>query len=446
MQRILPQNSKVAVLTGVQKAVADSSWRMTAHSVFVPCEQGILLYHSMTGELLLLSKDEREAISSDPILREELAEKWFLVPNEFSEKQFTDEIREALKFMKSPSKDVTVFTIFPTTDCNARCFYCYEKGRSRLMMSDETAHQAAAYIIRVSGGKKIWLRWFGGEPLYNKSAINIITGDLLKAGICFTSEMISNGLLFDRETVQKAKKLWKLESVQITLDGTEQVYNRIKAYVNTEGNPYRQIMENIGRILDEGIILDIRLNMDRRNADDLNMLVDELAERFGTYPNFRVYCALLRDWGARNAFSNEEEAIRQHSDLQAKLVRYGIERKYTLSDPVLVSNCIADNDEAVMILPDGHLGKCEHYSDEGYIGSLSEGINDEEWVKAFKIRRADIPECGRCRHYPRCLSPRLCADISEGCTPLRRHLADTVMESRIRSSYSEYLQKQQAEQ
>ena len=47
----------------------------------------------------------------------------------------------------------------------------------------------------------------------------------------FRSTMVSYGYLFDADIVHRAKVLWQLKRVQITLDGRGQTYNQVKAYV-----------------------------------------------------------------------------------------------------------------------------------------------------------------------------------------------------------------------
>ena len=108
-------------------------------------------------------------------------------------------------------------------------------------MSDRTAADAADYIARVSEGGKVTLSWFGGEPLMNTKAIDIITSELRARGVPFRSKIVSNGYLFDGELVRKAKDEWALEFAQITLDGTEETdaFSRISDSFSTRASASR---------------------------------------------------------------------------------------------------------------------------------------------------------------------------------------------------------------
>lgn len=117
----------------------------------------------------------------------------------------------------------------------------------------------------VDGGEKVGIQWFGGEPLFNKAVIDIICNDLTAKGVEYHSTMISNGYLFDDATVKQAVELWKLKRIQITLDGP---------------SSYQVVLANIERLLDAGVSVGIRLNMDNHNAENLMLLADELHERF----------------------------------------------------------------------------------------------------------------------------------------------------------------------
>lgn len=98
--------------------------------------------------------------------------------------------------------------------------------------------------------------------------IDQICSELREKGIPFSSTMISNGYLFDADMISRAKAEWKLTFVQITLDGTEETYNRVKAYVGVKDNPFRRVINNINELLRSDIDVSIRLNVDRYNADD----------------------------------------------------------------------------------------------------------------------------------------------------------------------------------
>lgn len=65
------------------------------------------------------------------------------VPQEMDDQKYADHVRFIRRTMQKKPEHITNYVIFTTTDCNARCFYCYELGRSRIPMSVETAHQGS---------------------------------------------------------------------------------------------------------------------------------------------------------------------------------------------------------------------------------------------------------------------------------------------------------------
>lgn len=87
--------------------------------------------------------------------------------------------------------------------------------------------------------------------------------------------------------------MWKLKRVQITLDGTEQVYLRAKAYVNSQGSEFQIVLDNIEALLNSKIAVNIRLNQDAYNTEDLLELLAILHNRLGTNPYLTIYNHLL---------------------------------------------------------------------------------------------------------------------------------------------------------
>ncbi len=302
-------------------------------------------------------------------------------------------------------------------------------------MSDQVAHDAAAYIEANSHGQKVQLRWFGGEPLFNRQAIEIITGDLRNQGVLYRSQMTTNGYLFDTATVETAVRDWKLDSVQISLDGTEQVYNRKKAYIYRKGSAYRRVLENISLLAAAGVKVNIRLNMDRGNFDDLMLLAEELAARFGKEEAVKVYIALLKDFGNPiQGFDSMREQIHRYEQLREKLHILGIEKPRYLEREASVTRCMADSDHSITILPDGRLGKCEHESEEKLVGSIYGDKLDQNVINTWK-ETIYVPECHTCVQYPSCVKLRNCAWTDNQCTEADRNLMRTILTDKMRSTY-----------
>jgi len=422
MKQILSPISNLAALCGVQKDASGKQCRWTTLCLQIPCDDGVILYHTLLGEMLLLTGDESANALSAEVICDELKCKWFLVPKDFDDCKFSEQCRTAIRLMTPPEDAITSFTILPTTDCNARCFYCYEMGRPRRMMSEETAHDVAAYILRVSKGKKLSLHWFGGEPLLNVMAIDTVVRDVKAAGRTFASSMISNSYLFNEAMVQKAATEWNLKSMQVTLDGTEEVYNQTKAYICKDGgSAFVLVLNAIDLLLNAGIRVSVRLNVDRSNMNDLMNLADLLAERFGGRENFSVYAHLLFDTCVKHGFKDMQEELACIMSLKKKLAALGLSiGKRALPRSVKINSCMMDRDNSRTIMPDGHIGKCEHFTEDHFIGTICSETEDQEMLKEFKVRRPPVKTCRTCAYQPLCMNLKECPNGGRPCTELER--------------------------
>lgn len=416
-----------SVLSGLLKDQVPQkgvSYRLMHYVIWLPVEKGLLLYNVLTRAVVLLSPEEMRKMDDDLVTVPELVTKWFAVPVDHDDRKLAQEVRAVGIMLEKRPKGITSYTILTTTDCNARCFYCYEKGIRRIPMKEETARKVAEFIIRNNPGEKVKIRWFGGEPLYNKDAITSICQRLRDVGIEYQSFMVSNGFLFDDETVHEAVELWNLKKVQITLDGTEEVYNRIKAFIYPEGSAFRRVLGNIRRLLDAGVQVTVRLNIDRHNVEGIISLADILTAEFRGQKHFGAYSHSLFEVGSEESAVSHTDAQRRElfearMRLQEKLKegKLAIERK--LPHKLKLNRCMADDDTSVMILPDGHLGKCERYTDDHCFGSLDSPERDETVLADFKRVRQEIDACADCPFYPECYRLVLCEETVH-CYPEER--------------------------
>lgn len=427
--------SNVLKILGEPKAAPDG-WRWTNHLVFQEVGEGTLAFNTLTRELALLSPEEFG--SPDECL--ELRERWFRVPASIDDKSSADLVRLVLESLHQRPEHVTTYHVFTTMDCNARCFYCYEKDRVRPTMSVGTAHKTADYIVRHCGGNKVRLAWFGGEPLYNAQVIDLICNDLVERGIGYESSMISNGFLFDEKLIKRAAELWRLRQIQITLDGTEGVYNAVKRYVDAgEKSPYQVVLANIRGLLDAGVRVIVRLNVSRANAKNLLALVDDLEARFAGARLLSVYCGMTSEFDGIDIVPMREDATKELfwsiKNLDLRLERAGLLERRGIKAKIPMAQCMADSGGSLTVLPDGHLGLCEHYSEDNFVGSIDSDELDESVVQSFRERGETMPRCATCFEYPTCIRLRKCP-FSAKCLPETVALAKTTLQDEMVSMYN----------
>lgn len=438
MDVALRETKTIEKLCGVQSSVPDATWRMTAHCLRVPCDDNLLLFHTMTGCLLRLNATEAASIDTDAALRSELAAHWFLVPPGFNERKHVRDVREVLRLLKGAKRHVTSFTVLPTTACNARCAYCFEQDLSPKSMDEATARRVAAYMAD-NCGETVSISWFGGEPLCNIPAIRTICAELRRRGITYDSILTSNGYFLTPDIACEAKRDWGLKNVQITLDGTKAVYESVKRYVNDCGGAFERVLDNIGGALDAGIETVVRLNIDRNNANDLSELLDLLAARFSGWETCRVNVVPLQAFTVPVAeFASASEKARTIKNLRDKAEAYGLLLEHPLEREILLNRCKADNDGCEVILPDGHIAKCEHCLNAPYVGNIDSTERDAALIATWKTEQPEFPTCADCPLYPNCIRTSGCAWLQNGCDELSRKFRIEEQKNAVADSFRRY--------
>lgn len=416
MEQLLEQDPVAMGMLGKQ-TIRDQEYRPLTYVLMVEDVEKKIYYNLLTHEMIAINRSEVDS----PDIRRYFIENWYLVPIEHDDQKLVDECRAVLTLMSSWPKKIHTFHIFTTLDCNARCFYCFEKRVPGSDMTIETAARAIEYIQQQAAGEHIKIIWFGGEPLCNYNIIDYITVGLKNKGLHYESEMVSNGILFERELVDKAKNDWNLKRVQITLDGTREIYKRVKAYVMNVEDPFERVIQNINSLLRAEIRVSIRLNVGLYNNNAIRDLVDFLCEVMKGQENLYVYAGPL--FQIKGYTEDQREYIYGLIDeLNKKLSMYfGQKKKKDFYEKITNSFCMASGQEAVTILPDGKVGICPDNIDDAIIGDIySEELN-LELRKNFGRRYYREDKCRPCPMYPNCYIVNGCPnkDDSEGCDSIR---------------------------
>lgn len=401
----------------------DVVYRQTYFILKQETDQGLAIYNTMTKELLLLEGEERNALDEIHPVSEtakQLVHKYFLVPQDHDDCKLADEIRDFFIAVhdKQNNGKLHGYTILPTTDCNARCRYCYEMGCKRIHMTDRIAHDVAAYIIRTCDDNHASLHWFGGEPLFNTRAIDIICDDLASAGVEFRAHMTTNASLFTPEMIEKAKSKWHLNKIQVTLDGTESKYNTIKNYrYNFDESPFRRVLRNIQLVHDSKIIVSVRLNLDEENLDDLKQLVIQLKCFMAEQPGYNIYSHLLFDITKSTDALYRGKMTELNEELMSFINREGCVPEYILRREVECFSCQANEGKCIVIDSEGKLYPCEHFNEIESVGTVWDDPFVITHQQAWRKRQNKIAACDRCTGYPTCQRIEKCPCISPFCVP-----------------------------
>ena len=421
MRTILAAKEGISKVWGFPKP-KDVMYRWMKFLLRVKVDEGLLIHNVVTGHLVFMTNEEIESLmtSSEGIseLKRELIANHFLVPEDFNEYRSVNQLRRIYKRQETGDA-INHYVILPTTFCNAHCFYCYESDYPRVHMTEETGQKVIDYITEHRGSKDVTIQWFGGEPLVGIQRIDQISQGLKERGIPFTSSMISNGYLFDEEIVERSVSLWNLKRIQITIDGTEDVYNRVKSYSGICENPFYRVLRNIDLLINKGIYVNIRLNVDFYNKDDIRVLIDDLGKRYSGKKYISIYPNMLfNGQGYEPVHHSSEEImdlVRIVNDDTEQLKKFGLGFDRNKIPWLQASQCMADNPHTVEIQPDGSFCRCEHETiGDGY-GSFDEGIVNPKKIQEWEetIERSEY--CPECEIYPTCYMLKRCMNAEVPC-------------------------------
>lgn len=413
MRLIVGSQEHFQKLLGKQPIKRSMRYRLMRYVLIVKCDERILLLNVVTGQVVLLNEVEVELLQSLPVkyssLIESLVRDYYLVPQDFDEHRMVFNLRKVLKSLNEAqkSKMINHYTILPTTACNARCYYCFERGTKFFTMTEKTANDVVDFIYSHSDrGSRILLSWFGGEPTVASHRIDQICEGLKAREIEYLSDMTTNGYLLQEKMINQAVNLWNLKSVMICVDGTEASYNKTKAFAGVSGSPYQQVMDNINLLLERKIYVELRMNFDLGNYKEFEGVIENVKNLFGQNPYLKVTahpivgCYMDSDGIIKHADDDWfENKVLELNDLSRENGLYPpIEQVSCLH----FSGCEATTDTAVVITPEGKLAKCpEQFDESQVIGNLEDGITNQSLVESWK-NFEDYQKCVDCVLYPRC--------------------------------------------
>ena len=308
----------------------------------------------------------------------------------------------------NPDNELKI-AINTTYGCNARCDYCFECNADHNKMDYETADQVADYICKaINEDTLLTYRWFGGEPLLASDIIDRIierVNRYFNNKLNYRSVILSNGTVYNESIFQKILGDWHVYEFHVTLDGTKDVHNIKKNFIDKNLDGYTRVMTLIKKLLEKNIIVACRVNIDKQNIDTIDEIVSSF-DSFGNKELLNVYVAPTR----RHTKISEDYSFdySEYSEVfdivYETLYKHGILAKTdSLVPRRKVTCCSTRATNELVVDTKGDFFKCMQTStsDQKTVGNCKEGLimNDElaQWLIPITPK-----ECTDCIYMPIC--------------------------------------------
>ena len=195
----------------------------------------------------------------------------------------TQQMVDLLENRKQNDQKLNLWIYF-TSNCNLNCSYCYEKSDSIINyensnMSFETIQSLVLWCkkhVEKNCVDEISITLTGGEPFLYPQGLEYFLQLLDKhclTKICkFT--VITNGFIMTDENFRFITDY--CDTVQITLDGPEDIHNARRKTVSNE-ETFKSILRNVIKIISKThISMIIRINVDSSNMNYIEKLIKTL--------------------------------------------------------------------------------------------------------------------------------------------------------------------------
>lgn len=228
-----------------------------------------------------------------------------------------------------------------TQRCNLACAHCYLDAKDRAARDELTTGEAEAFIDDVAAMGCPVLLFSGGEPLMRPDVFELGARAVAKG---LRAVLSSNGTLIAPEVARRIAETG-FSYVGVSIDGTAATHDELRR----KPGALDAAITGIKNCLAAGVKAGIRFTLNRRNAADLDAVLD-LVERHGV-PRFCLYHLVYAGRGREMAHEDLEPAetrriIERLLDRTRDWHRRGIETEVLTTDNhadgILIAQRVAD--------------------------------------------------------------------------------------------------------
>ncbi|UKB84717.1 radical SAM protein [Chryseobacterium sp. MEBOG06] len=279
-------------------------YKASPYNLLIPIEETeeFLLYNTFLGGIEILTQKEgillSELMSLQKIYEDRIPSlhkdlfKYLLSKDYIIKEQDFINFAENLylKRKKLESANGIYLTIGTTITCNMACPYCFEFHKPKDMLKDQkTFEKIVSYLQEILSMerniKKLFVTWYGGEPLLNMKAIKSLSPMFIelceKNNIAYETDLITNGIFLTPENVKILQEN-AVNQAQVTLDGAQETHDKYRPLKKHGDENYTKILENLS-LLPDNFQINLRMNIDKEVAKTIPVLLSDL-QKYNIWP------------------------------------------------------------------------------------------------------------------------------------------------------------------
>lgn len=329
----------------------------------------------------LLVNKKIDKILVNPFLKEKMIEKGYIIDDTINEMEYIEYKYNSIVW----DSEVLDLTFIMTHACNFQCIYCYQKEEKK-SFSIDAIKKIKRFIERETKNniKKVYINWFGGEPLLEKETLLDLSDFILKIGkinkFTYLGRITTNGYLLTENLFLNLLNS-HIFFYMITIDGIKEYHDKQRPLKNGKGT-YDRIMENLQAIkkINRSYSIDIRVNVSRDNYPYIEEFLKKWNLEFEEDRRFHIVLEPVHDWKGERIKTHQEQVIsdiKLISALYKEAARQGTNLQDYLKYNSEVQFCAASKKKGYVIMNDASVHKCEMaMSDEVYKEANNIGFID----------------------------------------------------------------------
>ena len=389
------------------------------YNIFVPCERMVIGFNTYRNMYIAISPKAYSTYNKEslddlmkkfPNCYKNMQEFGFLIEDDFDELA-SIRLRNKIECFASRKFQLMVF---PTQDCNLKCWYCYETHQQNTKMTPEVMERIYLYVknlIENNSFDSFQMSFFGGEPLLYFDEIVFPLASRIKnliesAGKQFISFFVTNASLINKQTIDKLVTL--SPRLQITLDGVKEKHDKVRIWKKNNAPTYDTIIQAVKELTKRedlaNFAITLRINYDNETLNNLHSLLEDLADVDKT----KLHVHFERVWQTVDSVDNEQR------DLLLKALIDFTERGFVVNQGSFRQkdySCPAECYNYAIINHDGSVHKCNGrtLSKKSACGKIAL-TGQIEWdinkiAKRIGLATFENPSCIKCKMLPLCMGP-----------------------------------------